>query len=87
MRKDTLLLLLGELLYLADAARHLLGYHKQQVGVVDPLGMNQPADGDSPVRLNRPGNASDISPASAVRAARVHTWSSCRSPAECCRSC
>lgn len=47
--KDTLLLLLGERLYLAGAAWHLLCYHKQQVGVVYPLGMNQPADGDNSV--------------------------------------
>lgn len=87
VRKDTLLLFLGELLYLADAARHLLGHHKQQVGVVDPLGVNQPADGDSSVRLNHRATASITSPACAVHTARVQTWSSCRSPAECCRSC
>lgn len=46
-KKDTLLLLLGQLLYLAGVARHLLRNHKQQVGVVYPLGMNQPAERQS----------------------------------------
>lgn len=50
-RKDTLLLLLGQLLCLAGVARHLLRYHKQQVGVVYPLGMDQPADKDA---FNKP---------------------------------
>lgn len=48
-KKDTLLLLLGQLLYLAGVARHLLRHHKQQVGVVYPLGMNQPAERDNSV--------------------------------------
>lgn len=48
-KKDTLLHLLGQLLYLAGVARHLLRHHKQQVGVVYPLGMNQPAESDNSV--------------------------------------
>lgn len=43
-KKDTLLHVLGQLLYLAGVARHLLCHHKQQVGVVYPLGVNQPAE-------------------------------------------
>lgn len=41
--KDTLLLVLGKIFYLAGAAWQLFCYHKQQVGVVYPFGMNQPA--------------------------------------------
>lgn len=48
-RKDTLPLLLRQPLYLAGVARYLLRHHKQQVGVVYPLGVNQPADGDNTV--------------------------------------
>lgn len=48
-KKDTLLLILGQLLYLARVARHLLRHHEQQVGVVYPLGVNQPAERDDSV--------------------------------------
>lgn len=43
VQKDTLLFFLGKHLYLTGALQ-LLRYHKQQVGVVYPLGMNQPAE-------------------------------------------
>ena len=45
-KKDTLLLLLGQLLDVAGVARYLLRNDKEQVGVVYPLGMNQPAEGE-----------------------------------------
>ena len=45
-KKDTLLLLLGQLLDVAGVARYLLRHDKEQVGVVYPLGMNQPAEGE-----------------------------------------
>lgn len=41
--KDTLHLVLGQLLDLTGGALHLLCHHKQEVGVVYPLGVNQPA--------------------------------------------
>lgn len=52
--KDTLLLILGQLLYLARVAWHLLRHHKQQVGVVYPLGVNQPVERDDSVSSTLP---------------------------------